>query len=91
MTRAALTGLDDRWSWADYGSCQGQPEVFYNEEDDRKGDRRDKERAAKGICEHCPVIVQCRLYAIEARELYGVWGGLTEMERHQLAGRLRTG
>ena len=29
--------------------------------------------------------------AIEAEELYGVWGGMTESERHKLAGRHRTG
>ena len=91
MIRAALTGTDDRWLWADRGSCQGRPEMFYNEEDDLKGIRRDKERCAKQICDQCPVIVQCRHYAMQARELYGVWGGLTEMERHTLAGRLRTG
>ena len=91
MTQAALTRIDDRWLWADRGSCRDQPELFYNDEDDHRRVRRDKEDAAKDICERCPVIVQCRRYAIVAGELYGVWGGLTEMERHQLAGRARTG
>lgn len=91
MIRTNLTGTDDRWSWADRGNCQGQPEFFFNEEDDAKGLRRDKENMAKEICQECPVLVQCRQYAMAARELYGVWGGLTESERHKLAGRLRTG
>lgn len=91
MTRAALTRIDDRWLWANLGSCQGQSELFFNDQDDPRRVRRDKEDAAKSICERCPVIVQCRRYVIKARELYGVWGGLTEMERHQLAGRDRTG
>ena len=91
LTHIIATALDDRWAWADQGNCQGQAELFYNDEQDRKGVRRRKERAAKVLCEQCPVIVECRQYAINARELYGVWGGLTEMERHKLAGRLRSG
>lgn len=77
--------------WADRGSCQEQPELFYNEEEDAKGIRRDKERLAKQICQQCPVILDCRRHAAASRELYGVWGGLSEMERHSLEGRLRTG
>ena len=91
LTHIIATALDDRWAWADRGNCQGQAELFYNDEQDLKGVRRRKERAAKVLCEHCPVIVECRQYAMNARELYGVWGGLTEMERHKLAGRLRSG
>ena len=78
-------------SWTDRGSCVGQPDVFYNDEHDAKGRRRSNEDLAKDICRGCPVMMQCRRYAIGAKELYGVWGGLTEMERHHLAGRLRTG
>lgn len=91
MIRPHVTGVDDRWAWADRGSCQGQPELFYNEDDDSKGARRRKEQLAKKICERCPVLIDCRRHAMAARELYGVWGGLSEMERHTLAGRLRTG
>lgn len=91
MISISTTGIDDRWAWADRGSCQGQAEVFYNEEKDPKGVRRDKERLAKRICQKCPVLVNCRQHAMNGREIYGVWGGLSEMERHKLAGRLRTG
>ncbi|MEB8327648.1 WhiB family transcriptional regulator [Dietzia kunjamensis] len=91
MFRPHVTGVDDRWAWADRGSCQGQPELFYNDDEDSKGLRRRKEQLAKDICERCPVLAACRGHAISARELYGVWGGLSEMERHTLAGRLRTG
>ena len=83
--------IDDRWAWAEHGECQGQPELFYSAEEDLKGVRRDKERRAKQICQQCPVLLECRRHAMHERELYGVWGGLSEMERHTLAGRLRTG
>lgn len=33
-------------------------------------------------CEtECPVLKQCRNYALKARERFGVWGGTTEAER----------
>ncbi|WP_346034815.1 WhiB family transcriptional regulator [Dietzia natronolimnaea] len=43
------------------------------------------------MCATCPVLQTCRQFAMESRQLYGVWGGLTEAERHRLAGRHRTG
>lgn len=91
MSSINETGVDDRWAWADHGSCQGLEDLFYNNDEDPKGVRRDKERLAKQICGRCPVIIECRRHAASARELYGVWGGLSEMERHNLEGRLRTG
>ncbi len=32
-------------------------------------------------CESCPVLEQCRTYALEAGEGAGVWGGLTPGDR----------
>ena len=70
------------WEWRADAACQHHPEeLFYHGEGERKGLRREKERHAKQICAHCPVIDQCRQYALQAGEAYGVWGGLTEMER----------
>ena len=37
--------------------------------------------AAKAICATCPVLEQCREYALSAHEPYGIWGGMTEEER----------
>lgn len=83
-TPRQLSPTTDFWAWRADAACQGQDELFYHGEDERKGLRRQKERDAKQICEHCPVLEQCRTYALEAREMYGVWGGLTEMERHHI-------
>ena len=85
------TRIDEQWAWADRGECQDVPDLFYNAEGEPKGLRRRKESAAKELCERCPVLAECRTHAMVNRELYGVWGGLTEGERHRLAGRLRTG
>lgn len=39
---------------------------------------------AKRLCDGCPVLEQCRSYALEAGEEFGVWGGLCELDRAQL-------
>lgn len=46
---------------------------------------------AKTVCATCPVLTTCREFAMQTNELYGVWGGLTEIDIHNLAGRHRTG
>ena len=43
--------------------------------------RRNRDSAAKQVCEVCPVLAQCRAHALQVREPYGVWGGMTEDER----------
>lgn len=86
-----LTPTSEFWGWRDDGACVGDGDLFYSAEDEPKGVRRRKEDAAKAICAQCAVLEVCRRFAIEAEELYGVWGGMTESERHKLAGRHRTG
>jgi WhiB family redox-sensing transcriptional regulator len=36
--------------------------------------------AAVAFCLDCPVLLECRAAALEAREEYGVWGAMTEAE-----------
>ena len=43
-----------------------------------------RDAAAKAVCASCPVLAQCRAHALEVREPYGVWGGLTEDEREAI-------
>ena len=51
-------------------------------------DRHAREEEAKRICTHCVVQAQCLEYALSTRETYGIWGGLTEIERKaRLRGR----
>ncbi len=33
------------------------------------------------MCAMCPVIRECQDYSMDARETFGVWGGLTEKQR----------
>ena len=39
------------------------------------------EKDAKALCQTCPIITECREYALEYDERHGVWGGLTAPER----------
>jgi WhiB family transcriptional regulator, redox-sensing transcriptional regulator len=70
------------WDWQLHGSCRGMdPAIFFPSARSRRA--RD-EAHAKAVCSTCPVVTQCRDYAIDAAEPYGVWGGLTPMERAML-------
>jgi hypothetical protein len=60
------------------GLCaQTDPEAFFPDTGVNVGQ-------AKAICRACPVIDACREHALTAPERYGVWGGLSERERHAL-------
>lgn len=41
-------------------------------------------KEAKGICADCPVRLECKQYALDNDERYGIWGGLSERERRRL-------
>jgi WhiB family redox-sensing transcriptional regulator len=73
--------------WQQLGAChQADQSVFFGP-DTRGEPREDRRRrlvAAKRVCALCPVREICRNYALENREEYGVWGGLSEAERREL-------
>jgi WhiB family redox-sensing transcriptional regulator len=70
------------WDWQLHGSCRGMdPRDFLSQRTISTGQRRS---ACKAVCSTCPVVDQCREYAIDAAEPYGVWGGLTPLERAML-------
>ena len=75
--------------WQYRAACKGpQSELFFAPNHlERKEDRHERESAAKSICRACPVLAQCREYALLVREPHGIWGGLNEYERRQLLSR----
>jgi WhiB family transcriptional regulator, redox-sensing transcriptional regulator len=76
------SGEGDFVSWQRRGLCQNYPaELFFPEDETRKGIRRDRERLAKRICLDCPVLAICREHAVNAPERHGVWGATTARER----------
>ena len=90
-TMAEITRLPgpvaDLWDWQLEGACRDvSPEVFFHPEGERGPRRRNRDAAAKAVCSACPVVVECRSHALQVREPYGVWGGLTETERELMHG-----
>ena len=75
-TEPMLVDLDER-PWAAYGACRtADPDLFFPTEDTAA-------EAALKICRGCPVIDECRDWALEMRIRYGAWGGLTERDRRR--------
>ena len=72
------------------GACRDlDTELFFHPEGERGSTRRRRAAGAKAICATCPVIEQCREYALRAQEPYGIWGGMTEEERREEVQRRR--
>jgi WhiB family transcriptional regulator, redox-sensing transcriptional regulator len=82
MTQEA--GADGRAAhrgWRSISACRDLPTgVFFSV--DSMGPR--EERAAKAVCSECLVIDDCLAYAITHDVPFGVWGGLTMVERRPL-------
>jgi len=62
--------------------CQNAPDLFFPEHKNQAIAAEDT-TYAKSLCAECPIIDQCRMYAIETDEQFGIWGGLTREERKQ--------
>ena len=81
-------------TWRNGAACADEsPELFFPIENaDHTNLQADKARA---ICGRCEVVDSCLTWAIESGQEAGVWGGLSEDERHALKGRnahaVRTG
>ncbi|MBS3694144.1 WhiB family transcriptional regulator [Rhodococcus qingshengii] len=74
------------WDWQRHASCRYlDTDLFFACDSEGAGQRIRRERAAKQICEQCPVRLRCRTHAISSGEPFGVWGGTTELERRKLA------
>jgi WhiB family redox-sensing transcriptional regulator len=72
----------DVWDWQLHAACRGLPsEVFFHPDNERGPARAARDEAAKAVCAGCPVQIQCRAHALDVREPYGVWGGMSEDER----------
>lgn len=69
-------------SWHSRGACtKADPDLFYHPPHETGVPKERRIRAAKAVCDECPVKALCRTWALEAREDFGTWGGLSEDER----------
>lgn len=64
--------------WTDALCAQTDPELFFPEQ----GRTNDAE-LAKWICARCPLVNQCREWAIATGQDHGVWGGLSGRQLQQ--------
>jgi WhiB family redox-sensing transcriptional regulator len=73
----------DVWDWQLRGACRGvDSSVFFPPDGERGRARAQREQNAKKWCRSCPVLEQCRTHALAVGEPYGIWGGMSEAERH---------
>jgi WhiB family redox-sensing transcriptional regulator len=76
--RDGLLDLFGEVAWQDRGLCaQTDPEAFFPV----KGQPATE---AKRVCASCEVKAECLEWALEYRQTFGVWGGLTPTERKKL-------
>ena len=68
--------VDPAPTWFAQAACRGKTAVFFL-------DKGQPATEAKLICAGCPVRQECLDYAIAKREVRGIWGGLTPVERRQ--------
>ena len=87
-TRLATRSATPPDNWQDRGACRGEdPELFFPL--GTTGPALAQIAQAKAVCERCPVIDWCLQWALETRQDFGVWGGLSEDERFVMLGRQR--
>jgi WhiB family redox-sensing transcriptional regulator len=78
--RVSVLVSNDPVDWMPQGACRGKSELFFAPFAERPEARVRREAQARAICQGCSVMVPCRTYARESREL-GFWGGESEAER----------
>ena len=81
VTAISQHGPDDQAPWATKGACKGTDvKIFFSKEDA-------DQRTALRLCAMCDVREVCLTDALDRRERYGTWGGMTEGPRRALLRR----
>lgn len=76
-----LLGIGDEEAWRDDALCaQTDTDAFFPE----KGENAN---LAKAVCALCSVRAECLEYALANNLPFGIWGGLSEMERRKVKRR----
>ena len=67
--------------WRSMAACRSaDPDLFFPVSS--SGQSLAQEAEAKAICAGCPVRRECLAFALRTHQAHGVWGGLSEQERH---------
>lgn len=51
---------------------------------EKRAAKAEREQRAKTVCASCIVRQECLEQALNSGERYGIWGGLTDAERHHV-------
>lgn len=70
-------------AWVERASCSGMTLLLL----DFFGKTRVDWGMSKEVCHKCPVRRECLAYALDARAVHGVWGGLDPLELRFTLGR----
>lgn len=83
-----MTDLDLDALWRRDAECRNHdPNLWFPpmfEEGDNRRETPRLYREARRICFSCPVRTDCLEFALEFREEWGMWGGLTRPERNTI-------
>lgn len=72
--------------WRDQAACRAEdPALFFPRGEG--GTSLLTIEQAKAVCRRCPSVELCLQWALETREEYGVWGGLSEADRRAILRR----
>ena len=66
----------------DHIPCAQAPDLYYPDAED--GHASYYVRLAKRACKPCPLLNMCGTYAVKYREEYGVWGGMSPIDRKNI-------
>ena len=61
--------------------CQKVPNLFFPEDIAEPEKRTASIKAAKAICRECELLKECRTYALETNQRFGIWGATLPSER----------
>jgi WhiB family redox-sensing transcriptional regulator len=69
--------------WRSMAACRSaDPDLFFPISS--AGQSMAQEAEAKAICAGCRVRRECLAFALRTHQAHGVWGGLSEQERHSV-------
>jgi WhiB family redox-sensing transcriptional regulator len=71
--------------WQEQAACRDVPVAVFFPDHGSGHDGRE----AKQLCLTCPVRSECLDFAIDTRQVYGIWGGLNTNERRLIRNRRR--
>jgi WhiB family redox-sensing transcriptional regulator len=81
--RANFTSTSADRGFFTSGACREEdPELFFPVGDTGPAGRQ--REAAKAVCTRCPVRDACLRWALDTRQVDGVWGGTSEEERARI-------